>query len=89
MFTTCELLDRVKATYDLRSDYAVAKKIGVRTSSMTRYRKHGGTLDDSVAVEVAELLELDPFQVLVSVHLERAHNQHNQKLVNVWQQYAA
>ncbi|WP_162558532.1 hypothetical protein [Saliniradius amylolyticus] len=56
---------------------------------MTRYRKHGGTLDDSVAVEVAELLELDPFQVLVSVHLERAHNQHNQKLVNVWQQYAA
>jgi len=87
MFKTVDLLDRLKAAYNLPSDYATAKKIGVTRQAISNYRTNGTTLDDSVAVEVAELLELEPFKVLAYMNLERAQRANNKKLIHLWQSY--
>jgi predicted transcriptional regulator len=88
MFKTNDLLNRLKAVYGLQSDYALAKKIGISRQAVSKYRTLTRTLDDCVAVEVAELLELNPFQVLASMQLERAERNKDEKMVSIWREYA-
>lgn len=88
MFKTIELLDKLKAAYHLPSDYATAKKLGITQSAVSKYRNKRSTLDDSVAIEVAELLELEPLQVVASMNFERAERQHDEKLMSFWRKLA-
>lgn len=69
---TCDLLDAVKARFGLPSDYAVAQKIGVTRSMMSRYRQRKDFLGDDMAVQVAELIGVDPAEALAMVHAERS-----------------
>lgn len=71
MKTTIEYLDDVKAKYGLRSDYALAIKLETGSSGIVNYRKKYSHFNDSMAVRVAELLEIDPAEVLASVNAER------------------
>ncbi|MBU3022865.1 XRE family transcriptional regulator [Aestuariibacter sp. A3R04] len=89
MNTTLDLIDTLKAAYNLPSDYAVAKKLGITRSAVSRYRSSGATLDDWLAIEVAELLERDPLQTLACVKYERAIKMNDKRLCNFWKQYAA
>ncbi|WP_416308549.1 XRE family transcriptional regulator [Neptunicella sp. SCSIO 80796] len=89
MLKTTDLLDKLKAAYNLPSDYAIAKKLGVKPSCVSRYRNHGGTFDDSIALEVAELLELNPLSVVASMHAERAERSHDNNAFSFWREYAA
>lgn len=72
---TKNYLAAVRRTTDTGSDYAVAKAIGVSRQAVSRYLNEGTTLDDSVAVRVAEILDLDPSQVILDVQIERASDQ--------------
>ena len=87
MLKTIELIERLKTVYGLPSDYAAAKKLGITCQAISQYRNKGTTFDDSVAVEIAELLELDPFKVVASIHLERAERRRDEKLISFWSQY--
>lgn len=89
MFKTIDLLNRVKAAYSLPSDYALAKKIGISKQAVSRYMKNGAVMDDKVAFTVSELLNLNPAQVVACMHVERAQNAHDEKLVNFWVRFAA
>lgn len=74
METTQDLLDQVKARYELPSDYALAKKLGMSRERVSRYRNTNGQLGDEAALKVAELLNLDPAYVLACAAFERTKN---------------
>lgn len=75
METTNELLDQVKEKYHLASDYALAKKLGIRASAISGYRHERSSLANEIALKVAELLELDAGFVLASMEAERSHSE--------------
>lgn len=87
MITTLELINQLKTAYSLPSDYAVCKKLGVSRNLVNNYKVKGSCMDDTTAVKVAELLELDPFEVIASMHFERAQKKGNQKELEFWKQY--
>jgi transcriptional regulator with XRE-family HTH domain len=75
MRTTVDYLDALKAKLGLPSDYAAAKLLGVTRSAASRYRTGVSTFDDEVAVRVAELLEINPLEVIFALRAERAANE--------------
>lgn len=74
MFTTLRLLNKLRVKNQLHTDKQVAEFLGVSKSSVLKWR-HGGTMSDEVAAEVAELLDLDVDIVLLAIITERSKNQ--------------
>lgn len=68
---TPDYVDALRAKLDCRSDYELAKRLGVQQNQIARYRK-GGTFDNTMAARVAALLDLDPLEVIGDMELERA-----------------
>lgn len=81
---TTNLLDRIKTAYGLPSDYATAKKIGITTQAVSKYRCKGATFDDMTAFKVAHLLDLNPANVIAWANFERATRQGDEKLIKFW-----
>ncbi|GGI16923.1 DUF3693 domain-containing protein [Oxalicibacterium faecigallinarum] len=71
---TLQYLDAVKATLNIESDYAVAKALGIRTSTISNYRARGGQMDDDVARKVAKIIGKHPGIVTLDIHRERANS---------------
>lgn len=69
---TLEYLDAVKEKLGIESDYAVAKALHIRHSTISGYRARGGQMDDEVAAKVAEALEMHPGLVILDMHRARA-----------------
>lgn len=70
-FTSGSLLDALKEKTGMPSDYALARDIfHITPVSLLHMRQRG--LSDDRAVQVAEILGLDPGAVLAGVHAERA-----------------
>lgn len=61
---TNALLDRVKAKFELTSEYQLAKKLNVPHSSLSRWRKGGSSMEWDVAFQIADLLEEDDQNVV-------------------------
>lgn len=80
MNTTIEFLDAVKAKHCLTSDYALSKFLCESNQRISNYRVKRSFLDDSMAVKVAEALEIDPLYVIASVHAERAKKETEKKV---------
>lgn len=74
MKTTAQWLDAAKEKHSL-SDYALAPKLGITRSQMSRYRNGADYLSDDAAMKLAELLEIDPAQIIASAHAERAKSE--------------
>lgn len=75
METTNELLDQVKARHGLKSDYALAAKLGMTRSLISAYRTNKRMLGDEAAMRVAELLAIDPAYVFASMEAQRTQNE--------------
>ncbi|MBL8433666.1 MAG: hypothetical protein JNL99_01900 [Zoogloea sp.] len=69
---TPEILDAIKRTQGVESDYAVAKLLGVTRSAVSKYRLGGSHLDDATAIKAAALAGLNPGFVIACAHRERA-----------------
>ena len=80
MKTTVEYLDAVKAKLDLPSDYAAAKHLRVTRAAVSRYRGGDGTFDDTTAVRVAEILGVDPMELIAAMNAERARDDETRAL---------
>lgn len=80
MKNTIEYLDAVKAKLDLPSDYAAAKHLRVTRAAVSRYRNGDGTFDDTTAVRAAEILEIDPMEVIAAMNVERARDDETRAL---------
>lgn len=70
--TTAEFIVAVKTKYNLQSDYALAKKLGITPTSIYRFTGNKGSFSDATALHVAELLNLNSGYVLACIHAERA-----------------
>ncbi len=88
MLTTVELLNRVKAAYDLESDYSLAKKLSITPQAVSKYMKKRSFLDDRVSFIVAELLDLNPAYVVACTNMERAEKKEDKNGVSFWMRYA-
>jgi len=75
MKTTLDYVDAVKIKHDLPSDYALAKLLGVSKQAVSNYRLGKGGFDDLTAVRVAELLNLNPMEVIAVANRERAKSE--------------
>lgn len=87
MYTSIDLVERLKAAYGLASDYAAAKKLSISQTSITNWRNEKTVMDEEIALEMAELLELDPLEVVASIHIERATKTGKKSVIDFWTKY--
>lgn len=80
MKTTIEYLDALKAKTGAVSDYALAPKIGVTRSAISKYRNQKDFFSDEMCLRVASVLEIDPLLVITSVNAERSKNEETKKI---------
>ncbi len=69
MKTVIDYLERLSEKHG--SYYAVAKELGITQASISVIRKGGGVKDET-AVKIAELLEIDPGEVLLAAAMARS-----------------
>lgn len=71
--TTLQLLDAVKRRHGIKSDYALAKVLGVSRQVMSSYRS-GTTLGDDMALKVADQLGVPRAAILAAMAAERSRS---------------
>ena len=65
-------IDRVKAVKGWDSDYRVAKELKFKPNTISMYRSHGGPMDESIAIKVADALGLNPVGIIIDQTAERS-----------------
>jgi hypothetical protein len=83
---TNEILDKLAAQFELKSDYQIAKHLHISTQRVSRYRRGLDTLGDQLAVEVADQLGIDRCFIMASMAAERAKSP---DVKRTWAQLAA
>jgi len=69
--TSLEYLEAVKERLGITSDYALAARLGITRSAVSKFQK-GAVFGDDVALTVAEILQLNPLVVIASANAERS-----------------
>lgn len=85
MKTTIEFLDAVKAKHGIKSNYALAKLMEQTDTAVARWMHGKNTFSDETAMQVADLLEIDPAYVVACIHAERAKHDKERKM---WERIA-
>lgn len=75
MKTTQQYIDAIKLRRNVDSDYAVAKLLGVSKQAVSRYQLGKGSFDDLTALRAAELLGVNPLEVIAAANAERARTE--------------
>jgi transcriptional regulator with XRE-family HTH domain len=75
MKTTKDYLNAVKAKTGAVSDYALAQKLGTSKQLISLYMQKHKPMGDEIALKVAEILEIDESEVLISAHIERTQSE--------------
>lgn len=68
---TVEFLDKAKQKLGVESDYALAKALNMRASTISGYRAGRSRMDDDAAFKVALILEIDPIFPIAAANAER------------------
>jgi hypothetical protein len=69
---TTEYLDATKKKLGIDSDYALAKALAIRASTISGYRAGRSRMDDDIAVRVADILKVERPKVLIDCMIERS-----------------
>jgi transcriptional regulator with XRE-family HTH domain len=69
---TLEYLAACKERLGIESDYALAKRLGISQPTISSYRGGRSRMDDDVALTIAEILQINPLQVIAAANAERA-----------------
>lgn len=80
---TLQYLDAAKVRLGIESDYALAKALKIRSSTIAGYKARGGQMDDEVAARVAAILGMHPGLVMLDMHRARAKTPAEQ---SIWQE---
>jgi len=70
---TLEYLAAVKKRLVIESDYALAARLGVTRSAISKLQQGKGVFGDDVALTVAQILDLNPLIVIAQANAERAN----------------
>src|SRR4051812_26521993 len=68
---TADYCAALKRRLKISSDYALAKALAVSKQAISKYVNGERAFDTTMAVRVAELLELDPMKVIADCEIER------------------
>ncbi|GAC1610267.1 MAG: helix-turn-helix domain-containing protein [Aquirhabdus sp.] len=71
---TNEYMDLAKKCLGIDSDYALAKHLEIRSSTISNYRSGKSKMDDVIALKIANIVGKNPAFVLADSHAERATN---------------
>jgi plasmid maintenance system antidote protein VapI len=69
---TIEYLREVKSRCGISSDYALAARLGVTRSAVSKMQQGETSFSDDVALTVAEILGVNPLVVIAAANAERA-----------------
>jgi transcriptional regulator with XRE-family HTH domain len=69
--TSLEYLEAVKSRLGISSDYALAARLGITRSAVSKFQK-GAVFGDDVALSVAEILNVPPISVIAAANAERS-----------------
>jgi len=72
MKSTEQYLGEVKDRLELPSDYAIAKALGVTRAAVSRYRMGHSMPDDLVCARIAEILGIEPMEVIAATNYQRS-----------------
>lgn len=72
MISTIELLAAAKAGADIPSNYRLARVLGVTDQTVSNWQNGRRFPDDELVLRMAEMGNLNPGEVLVSIYAERA-----------------
>ena len=81
-----KVLDEAKAKLGAASDYALAKQTGIKKEYISLYRSGQRTPDAYACARLAEVLGIDPFELLVKVE---AATEKNEARRTYWRAVAA
>ncbi len=85
MKTAQEYVEDLAKLTDTGSDYAVAKMLRISTSRMSNYRSGRNLFDNEMCVKIAELLHIDPLEVIAAMESLRQQKQHNTVMQKFWE----
>lgn len=83
MTTTSTYVQMIERQYSATTGKEVADLLGVAEMSVSRYRNGSKGFADDVAIRAASLLGLDPEQILIELHEERAETPETRQ---IWRQ---
>ena len=84
MKTVSQWLDMFKKYSRIRSDYALAAHWGVCQSRISQYRKGRLKLPLAFVLEIAETLDRDPLEIIVSLAYPKARERDKAGLKDVY-----
>jgi transcriptional regulator with XRE-family HTH domain len=85
MKTTVEYLDALRERLDLPSDYAASKVLGVTRAAASKWRQGRTTFDDLTACKVADILGIEPLEVIAACNFERASDERSREVwSSIW-----
>jgi predicted transcriptional regulator len=85
MKSTEQYLGEVKDRLELPSDYAIAKALGVTRAAVSRYRMGHSMPDDLVCARIAEILGIEPMEVIAATNYQRSKTDEARRLwESIW-----
>jgi plasmid maintenance system antidote protein VapI len=82
---TNTLLDEVRKALSVESDYALAKRLGVRQQTITSYRSGRTQMTEEISIRVAGIVGRSPALLFMQIAAERAKNPN---VAGVWREAA-
>ena len=71
MKTVDDYLDMLKKKYELKSDYALAKFLGISKQRITTYRQGRSSFNTEFSIVVAKFLGLEPMEIIAAMNAVR------------------
>ena len=71
MKTVDNYLDLLKKKYEIKSDYALAKFLGISKQRITTYRQGRSSFSTEFCIIVAKFLGLEPLEVIAAMQAMR------------------
>lgn len=68
---TQDYIEAAKKKSGITSDYGLAKRLGITKQAMSGYATGNRIMDDYTAARLAELLDLEPIEVIAAANAER------------------
>lgn len=66
-----KFLEMLRDTMTKKSDYAIAKEIGLTPQAVNNYMSCKRVMDDTTAAKVAQKLGIDPMKVIAAANADR------------------
>jgi transcriptional regulator with XRE-family HTH domain len=83
--TTQDYLDQLATAKGIKSDYAIAKKLGISKQAVSNYRNRKASFDAYIAAKVAEELQIPEIEVIAAASAERAAKKKRSAEAKYWE----